>query len=1007
MEYVLRSLGPIFFLIISVLLPYYAHAKEDLIPVPPGLHLKEIDTEHFRILYQASLESTVPYIADQCEQAFAQLSSIFQWHPQKRIAVLFTDTVDTHNGWSTVISHNVIGLYAAGSEQGSSVYQPGNYLKRTIYHELAHTLCMDMRYGYNRVFSQLFGKINPTSGDPLSLLMFYLSASSVALAPQWYLEGIAIWAETEFAAPGRGRSTLADMLFRCAVLNNNLLEYELWDLDLPYWPYDLGAYLYGMKLIRFTDRSSHTDGAIGALPQNLAHAFMFNFDSHTQKTNGMSFETLEQKMIDNEIRTQRDKILKLSRTQLTTVPRLTSRDTLAYQPRYIGERVYFVRHAEESRDTLCIYIPERNQVQPIKQVKMTAGFGSLSNSPDGRYIYYSRLEKINSRTYYSLRRFDTQKRKDSLVTNSGHYRSIDISPDGLKIAALSISAGTCTLIEKELAEIDDPHRGEIIVKGDFQEDISTPRYSSAGDCICYVKGNQDGFSLYIYHTTTKKSELVYSSQHTLLFPTWRRDNQGIIFSSDINGVYNLYEIRLDKPGIAIPITHVMGGVFSSDSSPDGTKIAVVAYDSDGYYLSIIPTNASFDKELPRITIEGEEVKSASEVINAAPVHGAGGLSQHTYSALAGLRFDYWSPWLTASAKGAIGGLEAAFSDPTGYQNLHVLGGMESRYGTRIGSLEYLYSGFLPSLHLFIHQEQAFYPNLIKTSEHDFYDYAETLLTLGIAVERPLIQKMDRDLTLQVGYRYMHRDPIHESTQAYEDKTIEPIDLHAEPEGSAWLKLGFTNAAIFGRSCSLEDGRIIALMAEKTDAHLGGRISRSRYLGQWNEYLSNPLAKNHVLKLSCTYGYGTGDRSAEGLFGIGGIYTPLAPPGLGRSFPLRGYEENVQTGDQIAKITCAYRFPILDIFKAETGSMPVYYRQLFAEIFYDGGMAWSTGAGENDRIWLDSVGIEFNFSIRLLRFLELAPGIGIVYALDQSHYGDDDDHAKQYQLYLSIKGFVNE
>lgn len=1007
--YALKSPCWALLLVIVLLWPCYPVRADDGL-IPPGIHLQEFDTEHFRILYQDCLTHAVPYIAEQCEQALTRLSALMQWHPHAKIDVLFTDTLDTHNGWSMAIPHNTMALFACGSEQGSVIYQPGSYLKRTIYHELMHVLSMDMRYGYNRVLSQVFGKIYPITGDPLSLLMFYLTASPVALAPEWYLEGLAIWAENEFAAPGRGDSTLVDMIFRCAVFNNTLLDYSHWDPDLPYWPYGMGAYLYGMKAVQCATLSATApaDHTPGPLVQNLAHSWLFNFDAHPRKTTGMNFSVLERRFEEQENHVQRAKILKLNTLKPSAIPRITSREALIYQVRYMGNEVYFLRQAQETRDTLCVYSLERHRIQSLG-VETTAEFGSLSPSPDGRYLYYTRMEKQRTGIYYSLRRFDMQRRQDSLATDNGRFRCIDIAPDGQRVALLSMRAGRCTLIEKHLAAIDDPTEGVTVASGGGQEDISPPRYAHSGENMVYARRDAGGSSLYVYDCKKDESRLVYHSMFNLLFPAWTPGDNGIIFSSDQNGVYNLYEIRLDVPSSVVPLTHVIGGVFNADCSPDGRQLAVVAYDNDGYYLSLIPyePQAYMGKELPRIeTADGDARPIQPQAIGGEESPPCWAMPLERYSSFSGMRFDNWSPWFTASTNGAVGGLEVVFSDPTGYQQLLVLGGMESRYGTKIGAIEYRYRGLPPALYLFANQTQMVYPHLIRTLDQDYEDYAERVRTFGMAVDMPLMQGLRHELDLQGGYRYADHEVIQESAEAYQGRTLTAIELGDEGETSVWSKMSFSNVTAFGRSNSFEDGRVLGLTAEKTFSQRGGHTSTC-YLGLWNEYIVIPYLKNHVVKLSSCYGIGRGHQGVWGLLGVGGNDTPLTTFGLDRSIALRGYEENQQTGDHLAKITVAYRFPIWHLFEAETGSMPMYYRQLFAEVFYDGGMAWSPGIDGNDRLWLDSLGLEVNIALKLLRFLRIAPGIGFAYAPDHSRFHAGDDEEKRYQFYLTIKGFVNE
>ena len=993
---------------ILIMVSNHCHAYNQTGFVPTTEKLEETKTEHFHIIFQESLRSAVPYLAEQCEEAYHTLTPIFGWYPQEKIEVLFLDAFDTHNGWATCIPHNRITVYAAGAEPASTIFQPGNYLRRTVYHELTHVLSMDMRYGYNRVLSGIFGKMLPVNDDPLSGLLFYFSASPVVLAPTWYLEGIAIWAETEFAPPGRGKASIPDMIFRSAVREGKLLPYSCWDLEIPYWPYGLGAYLYGMKLIKYAYEKSSAEEPVGELTQSIARAFMFNFDSRSVKLTGKRFKRLAWDMLCHEKEIQQKNIKELTRLAPTKAPRLTHREIIVFQPVFVGNKIYFCAQEEEARDSLYVYDPEQKKTQKIAHARTTAAFGSLSASPDSRYLYYTALEVQQKNNYwYEVRRFDTESQTDTLVTDSGRYRAIDISPDGENMVAVSMRAGKSFLVEVPLDRAGDQDEERVLACALLQQNFGCPRYSPDGDRIAYIRGDEDGFSLLVFDLREGASHVLFKSQRQLLFPTWHPAGGSIVFSSDENGVYNLYEIPADVPGEPTPLTHVIGGVFSSGFAPDGKEIAVVAYDSRGYYLTLLPYDPQrlAGKKIPfiRTTWKGREREkdgsSTKRTISEKDTE------VQAYSSFKNIEFDYWGPWLTASRDGVEGGIGALFSDPTGYQNLRLLAGAESEYETPLGSIEYTYQGLYPAFHLYAGQDQEIYPDLVRGPDGSSHDYAEEVRSFGAAVDIPLI-KRDRSVSLQVGYQLTERDFIEESGDEYEGRTITTKDLSEENEGAIWARLSYFDGTAFKRSSSVENGRFIAATTEKTDPGLGGELSRTRSLGEWHEYISNPWVKNHVLKLSGTYGFGYGDRTAQGLFGLGGFGSPVSSTSLGmpRSITLRGYEENFQTGDRVVKGSCAYRFPIVDISKG-SGSGPFFAKQLFAEVFYERGRTWDDEGEGDDRGWLDSMGLEINFSFKLLRFMHIAPGLGFAYAPDRPK-DDDDGLDERYQIYIVIKGFVN-
>ncbi|OEU58250.1 MAG: hypothetical protein BAW33_00120 [Desulfobacterales bacterium C00003104] len=329
--------------------------------------------------------------------------------------------------------------------------------------------------------------------------------------------------------------------------------------------------------------------------------------------------------------------------------------------------------------------------------------------------------------------------------------------------------------------------------------------------------------------------------------------------------------------------------------------------------------------------------------------------------------------------------------------------MESKYETPIWFARYTYKGLYPLFGLYTFQDQAIYPSLIKAADGSTYAYAEKIAASGLTIDVPFI-RMDRRFSLTLGYQYLKRAFIEESRN-YEEKTIISTDASEKDEGTVWTRLSYFDGTVFRRSNSVEDGRLICVTTEKADPCLGGSLSRWRTLADWSEYVRNPRVKNHVLKLAGTYGFGHGDRTAQGMFGLGGFGDIISAksPGMQRSITIRGYEANYQTGTRVAKLSSAYRFPIAGIWKG-AGSAPFFAKQVFAEVFYEAGRTWDNEGKGDDLGWLHATGLECNFSMKLLRYMDFAPGLGVVYAPDRPKGGDDDD--ERWQFYISIKGSVN-
>ena len=261
-------------------------------PVAGVLHRAE--SENFVYIHQRALAPQLPLLVKHCEDAHALLTAALRWKPREKTVVMFFDSEDTHNGWATVYPGPRMMIYAADSPPGSTIYEPGRHLRRTVFHEYAHVLQMDAQYGFDAVLSSIFGRAGLLSADPISIAILFMSVPPGAVAPDWYQEGISIWAETELVGPGRGRSTMVDMVMRMAAAEGRLLPANRWSLYSPEWPYGNSAYLYGMKAVEHVHDNYPKEGrsSVGDVVDCLAHSFWFNFNKRSRPATGKTWSDL-------------------------------------------------------------------------------------------------------------------------------------------------------------------------------------------------------------------------------------------------------------------------------------------------------------------------------------------------------------------------------------------------------------------------------------------------------------------------------------------------------------------------------------------------------------------------------------------------------------------------------------------------------------------------------------------------------------------------------------------
>lgn len=1025
--------------------------------------LRQVDSEHFVFIYQASLAAQTPEIMRECEEVYALLTPVLRWEPRQKPIIMIADALDEHNGMAAVYPRPAILLYVAGASPGSSIYEPGHFLRRTLLHEFAHLISMDAQYGVSDFLKKIFGRVQPSAGDPLSLLLAICAAAPGTLAPTWYLEGLAIWAETEYSRQGRGRNSLADMIMRMPVADNRLLPPNQWDLALPEWPYGEAAYLYGMEVIKYAQQEAVANPAYpnlpGQLADSVAHSFLYFFDDRAKPVMDQSFNQMTHAAIDAETTRQQRRIQALKSMPITDLPRLTPERLQVAAPRFgphgNGTAVYFSGHAEAGRDVIYRYDLASKTLARIPAARTEFDVTTLNTPATHDKIFYTRLNVVGrDRLWNELKCYDPAAQTVTLINRGGRYRYPAISPDGRKLAAIRNEAGGYVLIEVPLAEAGQ--RGREIVRATTPAFYSLvdPAYAPNNRWLVYVLAGDQGSRLQSLDLMTGREETVVDWPANIQSPVFHPSGNCLVFVSDRSGVYNLYRLPWPAGGEPAPMTHVLGGVFDPDFSRDGSQLALVGYDSYGYYLSVRPWESLplYKEPLPVIKPDWPVLvgstqlvahsgpaesnslgnpprpERASESEESSPLRQgfagqAGGgeseketrrvttrlqgeqeqestdvlkLDSKPYHALPATRLDFWTPWLTVASGGAgvMGGLAASFSDYIQSQNLLALGGAESRWGEPVGELVYQYSGWYPIVSLFGNYGPQSYPNLVQDRAGNVYDYNETAGQAGGVVTIPLL-RVDYELDLSLGAQWTDRRVISKSADDYRHRVLATTNLFEGWESAMFAELTFFNATAFRRSFSLEDGRRLSAAIERTTRGLGGDLDQTRTMGEWIEYVPMPLGENHVLRLDAVGGAGWGDEIAQGFFGLGGygVVQQAASPGLNRNTSLRGYQENAQVGAYLAKAGAAYRFPIFHAYRGVDATLPFYGQQLFGELYYEGGHAWGGDSHSlNDQSWMNAAGCELNLSMTVFRFAGIAPGLGIVYAFDRNDPNSSGDGA---------------
>jgi hypothetical protein len=969
--------------------------------------LLRTESVHFIYITQKSLAHLLPELIRDCEDAQALLAPAFRLAPPRKTVVLFLDHVDASNGSATVYPRSVIRLLAVAPFPKSTLYEPGPWRRRMVIHEYAHILTLEARPGWNRVLSGLFGRVLPGSGDPVSLLLTAFTAPPCAYGPDWFVEGVATWAETEYTAGGRGRNSYSDMVLRLAALEDRTPEPSQWSLAYPAWPYGRTPYLYGMRAMQTAQAGAGDDRAIpGDLADSGARAWPYLFGDRAVPVIGRSLRTLAGEVKAREAMFQVRRAEVLRATSLTETPRLTPPGLEVESPVFStdGRTVYMIGHREGERDAIRAFDLDRGTIRALTAARVEYGTGSRLAAPtqDGRLLY-TRLDVVGrDRLWNHLLTLDLADESTTSLTSLGRYHYPAARADGLRLVAVSFMQGVQRLVEMPLAGAGARESERLLVLAEPGQVLLDPAYSPDGRWLVYVASGPDGSALHRIDLTTGRNIRLFAWPGVVAGPVVHPSGREVVFAADANGVYNLYRLDLARPGEPTPLTHVLGGLFEPAFSPDGARLAAVAYDAQGPYLTVLDYAGLIrnppGRPLPVIRPDWNVLPATRSALESFD-HKASepAPAAFPYRSWREVGLDYWTPWLTYGDYDVEGGLAASFSDPAERQSLAMMVGAESRFQTLEGSATYRYGGWYAIPELFGSVRPRAYPGLVMDAKDRRADYREQAGTLGAAVTIPWLT-VDRSLALTLGYRYSDVRELTDSGRPA-GGGLAAAAPYEGGEGAVFAGAAWDTTTTFRESCSREDGRLVRLTVERGAAWLGGNLDRTRGRGTWREYVSLPWARNHVLKMTLDGGSGWGDDTAQGSFGLGGFGDTVdtGQPGVDRRVALRGYPENEQVGDQAFKAGAAYRFPIWRINRAAHNASPLVFHQVFGEVFYEGGRTWNGNSDQGgDRSWIQAAGLEANADVNLARWVRIAPGVGAAYAFDR------DDGSSRVRTYISLK-----
>ncbi len=987
----LHKIKPLFeaLLVPGLLLLFLGLPAPGLAQLPPDEAWRTLETEHFRVTYPHGLMDLAQRVGERAETAWDLLSRELPGPPKGKVDIALSDHADVSNGFARVHPSNRIYIYAPPPVDGFDLAHMDEWMELVVLHELVHIFHQDYPGKVGGIVRKVFGRY------PLEWPFF-----PAAAAPDWTVEGIAVYFESSLTRAGRVRGSYHEMAVRTAVLEDRFESIDQASGDSPVWPGGQRYYIYGSLFLQHLTEV-HGEEALARFVQAVAGQWVpYRLDAAAREAFGISFSRAWEEW-HGALRI-RYEALRDSLAGWAPLTRGEALDQGGYYswnpaPSPDGGLLAYARVDGRSDPQIRVLPPEGGEGEKLTR---TNSLSNLSWTPSGE-VLFSQVDYLDS---YRLRGDLFLARRDGgvvRVTRGGRLDHPHVEPGGRRAVAVQEEGGTNRLVLVDLPG-GDIHP---LTPFDPSTHWSYPRWSPDGRWIAAARWRPGAyFDVVLLDAQGTVRQQITRDRAVDTSPAWSADGRWLLWASDRSRIPNLYAVEVDpdsgEPGPLRQITNVLGGVAFPAVDPQGRWLYFSSYHAEGWRIERIPFRPG-------------------EWLDPSPLH-PGYLAdvdptrydrrvdapQGPYRAARTLRPTYWSPaFREGDAAGGVEvlkpgfGLETAGWDLVERHRFALSGTFSSGFGTFNGGGSYTFSGLgNPLLSAAVTQFHEADPRALGgvTQAGDtvplYLVERERAASLGATFQR----RRARTLTaFSLAGSLIREDRTLLEEDLTETRRFNLLDPDTRLlEGRA--SLSFANARIFPFSIGREDGVNLYLRARvRREVSLADSLrsldgkdrSYRDLVGQASAFkgFRGPGFGNHVLAVRGSWGVASGPGADSYHFEVGGSSgqgLPVSVGSLGQSllFPVRGYDTAERFGRYGWSATAEYRFP-LGMLNRGPGLLPLHLGWLSGAVFLDGGNAWGPAATTHGhpnpaRDALLSVGGEVTLRVLALWFSSLDLRLGL-------------------------------
>ena len=580
-----------FSLFFFCLFPFFLAAQDDFNHTELDWHT--LETEHFIINYQTGAERTAREIAYIAENIYKPVTDMYHHIPDQKVAFIVRDHDDYSNG-GAIFFENRIEIWASAMDFDLRGAHP--WLWNVVTHEFTHIVQIQSSMKFGRklpvFYLQYLGyekerRPDVLYGYPDVVISYPISGFIV---PAWFAEGTAQYNNP--ALKFDYWDTHRDMILRMYMLEGKPLSWE--DMGM-FEKTGLGSesvYNSGFSLVDYIGRkygneklkeiAKHLgdvtrltiDGAIEAALQKTGKEVYEEWKEEKKKAYQSVADSLKGTLVEGRI----------------LEPEGFENVLSAFSPD--GKTLAYISNKNQDYASLsALYLYDLKT--GVSKLVVPGVHSPLSFSPDGKYLYYSKITRNNRHwsAYGDIYCYDIGRDVEKRLTTSLRALDPKLSPDGKSLVFTSSKDGTVNMITCNA----DGKNVRMLTHFTGGEQVYTPVWSPDGKKIAFGYSLQHNQSLALIDSDGSHIRFL-TSKADARNPFFSPDGSSLYFSWDRAGIFNIYARSLSSDSCR-QVTNVLGGAFFPNVD-SAHNVAYATYTSSGYKLALLSDSAAFKKNIP-------------------------------------------------------------------------------------------------------------------------------------------------------------------------------------------------------------------------------------------------------------------------------------------------------------------------------------------------------------------------------------------------------------------------